>query len=1088
MRETGIDNLETPVVRPCSRSVLRSRLALVLAAIGWSAPNVHALDVSAPATIQFFESTSLNTQRRAADLFMTGYGGIWVPPAGRADINDYSVGYDQYDRFDMGTADHPTLYGTENTYKNAVAELRKAGLTTYADITLNHNGFDTYQTAGFAASGGYPGFVAADFHSTSIDVNTDPINGRISNLLDIAQESNNVYIRQPVTADSRNIPAGTTAQFGRLANQVNASNRRFYQDRSGTPDRSINGTPVYDFDNDTSVTGTPVTENATGYLMRYAQWMVQVVGVDGFRLDATKHFPTWVLDSYFDPAVSGANRRLNLDGSVKNVFSFGEDFDTDLATLQAHTNKSVNGDLVHNRDTLDFPLYYAMQSNLTSNGINNDWSRVVNASFDVHDDGLANNGSQGVAFVQSADSGPPDLGNVAYAYTLMRPGNAIVYYNAKNFDAGRSFPNDGRGDALGGLYGDTIDKLVDIRNTHGRGNYAERWLSKEDLVYERQKSAIIALSNRSDNGVDNVTVQTSFPSGTRLIEMTGNATDPSVDPTNVISDYVTVDAAGKINFNIPRNHNVNGVATNKGYVIYGLPTPVGTLSIPDKSRTVAGGTANSAYTNGTTRLASLDVVTGDTFTINLVTTNVVIGGYTDVAAGGSAAYFSINGGKKPDGSGNDLNGDGQVDFRNPADPLTYGFEQFKLNNSPLVGGGPGGTAGSGIYRQVIDATKLVEGYNYLEVRAFRSVAAGDPAVYTDFKDVVYVDRVAATSALSTIVNVGGNDRALRIAQADATADNVHAFLDIPTGLTDAQVLALINGGSGSSQIDTGLWSKTFSNVGNGNHTLTLVTYEPSGRATVQRQAGLSIPTGRGLGLGDVNYDGVLSPTDVTGTGSFDTYLYSRGALFNAAADLNADGVIDDRDLFALPARFTAAGANSSTTAALNSAFTRRGNVNGDAVTDSTDIDYLYSQLGKTSGDTWLLDLNVDGAINQADVDVLVKNLLFTAYGDTNLDRKVNFSDLLVLAKNYGAAGTWSGGDFDGTGVVDFGDLLLLAKNYNFGAGSPTSATLDDASPAFRSDWALAQAVAPEPSVLSLGVSVAGLLARRHRRTARWSNC
>lgn len=60
-------------------------------------------------------------------------------------------------------------------------------------------------------------------------------------------------------------------------------------------------------------------------------------------------------------------------------------------------------------------------------------------------------------------------------------------------------------------------------------------------------------------------------------------------------------------------------------------------------------------------------------------------------------------------------------------------------------------------------------------------------------------------------------------------------------------------------------------------------------------------------------------------------------------------------------------------------------------------------------------------------------LRYTRLGDGNLDRTVNFDDLLVLAQNYGGADrTWSQGnfDFDVAHVVNFDDLLILAQNYN----------------------------------------------------------
>jgi glycosidase len=198
--------------------------------------------------------------------------------------------------------------------------------------------------------------------------------------------------------------------------------------------------------------------------MRNAQWMVQAIGVDGFRVDAAKHFPEWVLD-YVDQAVFRANPRLQHDGSIQPVFMFSEVLDGNQGLLQSYIRQDLpnptaispaNTTVAGNRDALDFPLFYAMRDNLSSNGLANNWHQIRNASQDTHDDGQ-NNGSQGVSFVDSHDNldgGFPHLKNVAYAYTLMRPGNAIVYFNAKEFGEGRDFPNDGKEDALGGLYGE----------------------------------------------------------------------------------------------------------------------------------------------------------------------------------------------------------------------------------------------------------------------------------------------------------------------------------------------------------------------------------------------------------------------------------------------------------------------------------------------------------------------------------------------------------------------------------------------------------------------------------------------------------
>src|SRR4029079_16813008 len=102
---------------------------------------------------------------------------------------------------------------------------------------------------------------------------------------------------------------------------------------------------------------------------------------------------------------------------------------------------SIKKDANANRDALDFAMHYALKNNLSGDGNVNDWRNIVNESQDRGDDGLANNGSQGVAFDRSHDDGGAFLSNVANAYLLMRPGNAVIYMNAKEFGA-RDFPKD----------------------------------------------------------------------------------------------------------------------------------------------------------------------------------------------------------------------------------------------------------------------------------------------------------------------------------------------------------------------------------------------------------------------------------------------------------------------------------------------------------------------------------------------------------------------------------------------------------------------------------------------------------------------
>lgn len=1059
---------------PCAR---RARLSLWLAigAIGLPVFS-HAVDISAPPILQMFEASYRTTERRSPDIFAAGYGGLWIPPIGRADQSDFSVGYDQYDRFDLGYAGKPTLYGTESGIKQMNRTLHRGGMSVYVDLVWNHNGFTNLSNAGFTAAGGYPGFVMSragdvdgDFHGA---FETGDWNGRTSNLIDIAQEKNYQYIRNPVEAgDSRNLPAGTTSLYGRLANVPTEANRRFYPNRDVTPARMLfdpstgeSNIPVYDFSSNSATTGDPVTENGLGYLMRNAQWMIQEIGVDGYRIDAQKHMPQWVMN-YLDRAVYRANPRTNIDGSVKHVFSFGEVYDGNKGLLQSYVRKDINpndiGRIGGNRDVLDFPLYWSMSANLTSNGLQNDWRNVVGASQDTQDDGFGHNGSQAVSFVEAHDQGlaAPALSNVGYAFTLMRPGNTVVYFNAKEFGGNRDFPRDGRGDAIGGLYGDRITKLVSLRNTHGRGNYIQRGLEKEYLIYEREKSALVVLSNRLDGGYDSRTVQTSFAPGTPLIELTGNAADGTVDPFNDFPELLIVNADGTVNLRVPRNKapGASGATHNRGYFVYGVSGPQGNVALSNVASTIAAETPTAA-TNGTARVSSMEVITANSFTLSLNTSAVtLLGVQRDRDADGDQAMFKIN-------EGGDFNGNGVIDHL--AQTTSFGFEEFANASA-----GYNNASGNGTFSQVINTTSLPEGMNYVTVRAWRHRNDGGPAVYTDWRKTIYVDRLKPESEVSSFLpwDAGNNEnRDLIVRSKDNTANSVHVFLNLPAAMTEAQILAMIGGGNQAGQIDRDLFKYGFFGVPSGNNVATIVTYEITGNVNVQRVPGMAMATTKGRGIGDLNLDGAFTPTDVANAvNCFEQYLYSRNAQFNPAGDSNGDGLIDTRDMFAIETIYQMqAAANVQTE--MRSAVIRRGNMNGQFGTDAYDIDFLYTKFG-ASGDLWQYDLNVDGVVNTTDVDLMIRSLLHSEYGDANLDGRVNASDFNMLAGNFGLGNQgFATGDFTGDGIVDSTDFNRFAQNYGFIYMAPApSAALGS--------------VVPEPASMSVILAGLAMVARRNRR-------
>jgi hypothetical protein len=928
----------------------------------------------------------------------------------------------------------------------------------------------------FQQAGGYPGFVLqnpdggtdpagvsgtfGDFHNPAYG--GDYLNGQLSGLLDIDHSTNWQLIRQPVAAgDPQNIPAGVTPWVGRLANVPNPANARFYPDRDSPgatysdPVTNQNVT-VYPFNTANPAAGDAVPENALGLEMRYLQWMVQTVGVDGFRLDAAKHMPQFAL-KYFDTAVYRSNPRLQLDGSVENVFMYGEVVPGDGQPagmssqdfLYSYVRKDINPATPNviggDRDVLDFVLRGNLSANLSNNATGNDWRNVVNSSIDVRDDGL-HNGSAGVMFVSNHDGGGADMSNVAHAYILTQPGNAIVYYNAKQFGTGRSFPVDGRGDALGN-YGDSITDLLSIRETHGRGDYRERWLEKEYFAMERSKSMLVLLDNRNDAGVSPVkTMDVDFLPGQHLVELTGNAA------ANGLPQAITVqNVAGHGSVSVQFLNN-NG--QNKGYLVYGLQTPQSTvgLTITNQNGSLAGGNppANDVVANAKTRLATLPIVTANTINVRLDTQAVTLSdGFRDTDADGDNAVLKVN-------QGVDTNGNGHIDYTTPGSAV-YGFEEFAAANKSAGYGSP---TGNGWYQQAIDATNLPEGYNFITVRAFRHRSDGGPAVFTDFKKVVYLDRVAPPAAVVSFAPYASdpnnpNNRDLIVKSVDATANNMHFFLDLPANLTNTQILAMVGSGSQANAYDRDQWIRGWSNINYGNHVATVVTYEPTGNYNIQRFSGLFTATNaRGAGFGDMNFSNGYVVGDIrANVGSVEDVLYSENAKYSSAFDVNGDGLCDNRDLFLLGNELVTHGAPQAVLNSYTDLLLKRGDMNLSGVTDASDVTALYASFGAT---TWQADLNVDGVVNIEDVKTLITKDFRTVAGDFNLDGQVDGSDYVVWRKNFGRTGAnFLQGDATFDGTIGNDDLALWRAGFGFvrqPLGSPASGVLFTAVPEPAALW------------------------------------
>jgi len=83
-----------------------------------------------------------NLAGKANEMRLAGFTAVWIPPVLKGAAGGYSMGYDPYDDYDLGSKNQmytlPTRFGTREQLQRCVAMLRANGLDVYVDMVLNH--------------------------------------------------------------------------------------------------------------------------------------------------------------------------------------------------------------------------------------------------------------------------------------------------------------------------------------------------------------------------------------------------------------------------------------------------------------------------------------------------------------------------------------------------------------------------------------------------------------------------------------------------------------------------------------------------------------------------------------------------------------------------------------------------------------------------------------------------------------------------------------------------------------------------------------------------------------------------------------
>jgi glycosidase len=119
------------------------------------------------AMLQYFNTDWKEIADRIPELAEAGYTSLWLPPPTKGS-GGLSVGYDLWDRFDLGSKDQRnsvrTRYGTEAELMHMIEVAHRFGIRVYFDNIMNHNAFDIPGYDANTPIDIYPGFVPEDFH------------------------------------------------------------------------------------------------------------------------------------------------------------------------------------------------------------------------------------------------------------------------------------------------------------------------------------------------------------------------------------------------------------------------------------------------------------------------------------------------------------------------------------------------------------------------------------------------------------------------------------------------------------------------------------------------------------------------------------------------------------------------------------------------------------------------------------------------------------------------------------------------------------------------------------------------------------
>ena len=530
--------------------------------------------------LQYFNTDWNEIALKMPELAEAGYDSLWLPPPTKGS-GGLSVGYDLWDRFDLGNKDQRgsvrTRYGTEADLLRMVEIAHRFGIRVYFDNIMNHNAFDV---PGFNASTPidiYPGLVPEDFHLLQTQEgffrkgdnianwndSWQVMNRNFSDLIDLAQE--------PGTTNNNFGPSeGSTFPKIRFVRQPN--NPEYY---CFAPDGTYVG-----FGPNNGITIAMLNDPANfnryaeyvqDFLNRSARWLMDRTKADGLRLDAVKHVPYDFFGASF-----GADKDSNdygYLGQAQRQFNITRGFsDTNHRDTMFNT-ENPRDDAMMFGEHLGEPPGYGGYFDAGMRLVNNPLQSAMNGILGNPSVGLQGldqpgsygfNDALGVMYAQSHDNDYASRRELQFALYLTRAGLGSVYTDGNHqsqtlSQSGGAFPRHANTNFLGQFGDKLIPNLLYIHNQFGRGAQSGRWSDGDLVAYERIDKRENATMSDADGVTMLVLINDNFANGVGINNDFGSnrgSLRSSFPPGSYLWQY----ASG----NLPSGETLNGFYITTG--------------------------------------------------------------------------------------------------------------------------------------------------------------------------------------------------------------------------------------------------------------------------------------------------------------------------------------------------------------------------------------------------------------------------------------------------------------------------------------------------------------------------------------------